>query len=242
MPLMSPTPSIVYAVIAALANVVGAVAVTSRRSWSDRSLELLIAFSAGFMISVSLVDIIPEAISTSGMQAGVMILAGFLLVHLTQHVFVHHFHFGEETHAVSQQVGVAALIGLLLHTFVDGVAITSAFGVSASLGVLVFGAIVLHKLPEGVAIASLFLAAGGSRAMAFGAAALLGGATILGAVLTTVLLPLASSGLALSGGVTLYVGASNLIPEFQGKPGWQHNIAFFGGCAAYYAVRTIALA
>jgi hypothetical protein len=121
MPLMSPTPSIVYAVIAALANVVGAVAVTSRRSWSDRSLELLIAFSAGFMISVSLVDIIPEAISTSGMQAGVLILAGFLLVHLTQHVFVHHFHFGEETHAVSQQVGVAALIGLLLHTFVDGV-------------------------------------------------------------------------------------------------------------------------
>jgi zinc and cadmium transporter len=225
MPVMPPSSSIVYALIAALANVIGAVAVTSRRSWSHQSLELLIAFSAGFMISVSLVDIIPEAITTGGMQAGVLILAGFLLVHLTQHVFVHHFHFGEETHTVSQQVGVAALIGLLLHTFVDGVAITSAFGVSASLGVLVFGAIVLHKLPEGVAIASLFLAAGGSRAMAFGAAAL----------------PLASSGLALSGGVTLYVGASNLIPEFQGKPGWRHNIAFFGGCAAYYLVRTVAL-
>lgn len=243
MPVMtaaSAAAPIVYAVIAGLANVIGAVAVTSRRSWSHRSLELLIAFSAGFMISVSLVDIIPGAISTGGMQAGLIVLAGFLLVHLTQHVFVGHFHFGEETHPVSQQVGVAALIGLLLHTFVDGVAITSAFGVSASLGVLVFGAIVLHKLPEGVAIASLFLAAGRSRAMAFAAAALLGGATILGAVLTTVVAPLAASGLALSGGVTLYVGASNLIPDFQGKPGWMHNIAFFGGCAAYYLVRSVA--
>ena len=232
--------SIAYALIAAFANVIGAVAVTSRRAWSHQSLELLIAFSAGFMISVSLVDIIPEAISTGGAKAGILILGGFLLVHLTQHVFVRHFHFGEETHAVSQQVGIAALIGLLLHTFVDGVAITSAFGVNASLGLLVFGAIVLHKLPEGVAIASLFLAAGGTRVAAFGAAAMLGGATVLGAILTTVLTPLASSGLALSGGVTLYVGASNLIPEFQGKPGWRHNIAFFGGCAAYYIARTVA--
>jgi ZIP family zinc transporter/zinc and cadmium transporter len=230
-----------YAVIAAIANVAGAAAVTTRRAWSTRTLELLIALSAGFMISVSLADIVPEAIKADAEHAPVFILAGFLLVHLTQHAFVRHFHFGEETHAVSKQVSGSALVGLLLHTFCDGVAIASGFLVSPALGLLVFGAIVLHKLPEGLAISSLVLAAGGTRGAALGAAALLGTATIAGVLLTNTIGPLADHGLAFSGGVTLYVGASNLIPEFQGKSGWSHNIAFFGGVGAYFLARAVAL-
>jgi len=194
------------------------------------------------MLSVAMVDIIPEAISQGGAGAGITILAGFGLVHLTQHVFVRHFHFGEETHHVSQQVSISALIGLLLHTFVDGVAIASAFLVSQKIGFLVFVAIFLHKLPEGLAISSLFLAAGGSRRAALGAAALIGMATVAGLLATDAIAPLARYGLALSGGVTLYVGACNLIPEFQGKAGWWHNVAFFGGCALYFVARSVVLA
>jgi zinc and cadmium transporter len=232
--------SLIYAAAAAVANVAGAAAVTTRRAWSTRSLELLIALSAGFMISVSLADIIPTAIAMDGERAALTVLAGFLVVHLTQHALVGHFHFGEETHHVSQRVRISALAGLLLHTFVDGVAIASAFLVNTELGVLVFGAIFLHKLPEGLAISSLTLAAGGSRRAALGAAALLGAATLVGALLTDASAPLARYGLALSGGVTLYVGGSNLIPEFQGKPGWWHNVAFFGGCSLYFAARAVA--
>ncbi|HLA90431.1 MAG TPA: ZIP family metal transporter [Gemmatimonadaceae bacterium] len=231
-----------YALIAAAANVAGAAAVTTRRRWSDQSLELLIALSAGFMLSVSLGEIVPQAIAADVEGAALVILAGFVLVHLTQHALVGHFHFGPETHAVSRAVSASALVGLLLHTFVDGVAIASAFAVSQGLGLLVFGAIFLHKLPEGLAISSLTLAAGGSRGAALGAASLLGAATIAGVALTGAVQPLARWGLALAGGVTLYVGASNLIPEFQGKPGWRHNLAFFAGCALYLLARTVARA
>jgi ZIP family zinc transporter/zinc and cadmium transporter len=164
---------------------------------------------------------------------------GFLLVHLTQHALVGHFHFGEETHVVGRDVGDAALVGLLLHTFVDGVAISSAFHVDSALGVLVFGAIVLHKVPEGLAIASLWVAAGRSRPAALGAAAALGVATLLGVALTDWLDPLARWGLALAAGVTLYVGASNLIPEFQGKAGWAHNVVFFIGCGIAVGLRVL---
>ncbi|MEI8258606.1 MAG: ZIP family metal transporter [Deltaproteobacteria bacterium] len=184
---------------------------------------------------MAIADIIPEAIAQGGRGAGATILAGFLLVHLTQHVFVRHFHYGEETHVVERSVAGSALVGLLLHTLVDGVAIAIAFVVNTELGVLVFGAIALHKLPEGFAIASLVLAAGGSRANALGAAAILGAATILGVWLTGAIPALGSHGLALAGGVTVYVGASNLIPEFQGKPGWHHSAAFITGCALYLA-------
>ena len=168
-----------------------------------------------------------------------MVLGGFLAVHLTQHALVGHFHFGEETHHVSRAVSASALAGLLLHTFVDGVAIASAFGVSQELGVIVFGAIVLHKVPEGLAIASLWIAAGRTRSAALGAAAALGIATLAGVVLTDLSTTLEHWGLALSAGVTLYVGASNLIPEFQGKAGWGHNVAFFGGCGIAVGLRAL---
>lgn len=229
--------SILYAVLAAAGNLVGAAAVTARPRWSPRSLELLLAFSAGFLVVVSISGLLPEAIEHGGPRAAYIILAGFLLVHLTQHALVGHFHFGEETHHVSPAVGTAALVGLLLHTFVDGVAIASAFAVSQELGVLVFGAVFLHKVPEGLAIASLWVASGRTRRAAMGAATALGVATVSGVVLTDLLDPLAEWGLALAAGVTLYVGASNLIPEFQGKSGWGHNIAFFAGCGISVAFR-----
>jgi len=230
---------ILYAVIAAAGNVVGATAITARPRWSPRTLELLLAFSAGFLVVVSIVGLLPEALALGGPRAALTVLVGFLLVHLTQHALVGHFHFGEETHHVSRAVSVSALVGLLLHTFVDGVAIASAFHVSDKLGVLVFGAIFLHKVPEGLAISSLWIASGRSRGAALLAASSLGLATVLGFAFTQWVDPLADWGLALAAGVTLYVGGSNLIPEFQGKSGWTHNAVFFAGCAIALALRTL---
>jgi zinc and cadmium transporter len=149
-------------------------------------------------------------------------------------VFTTHFHFGEETHRVSRSAGISALLGLTLHTFFDGVAIASGFLVSSELGVLLFLAVLLHKLPEGVTIASVMVAGGQTRAQAMGAAAVLGLATILGVALTDVVAPLARHGLALSAGVTIYVAASNLVPEFQAKRGWLSALAFFGGALGFF--------
>ena len=233
-------PALLYAVVAAVANVLGAAAVTSRARWSVRALDTMVALAAGFMISASVLDIFPEAIHRGGGDAALVALLGYLLVHLTQHTLAPHFHFGEETHEVSEMVSHTALVGLLLHTFVDGVAIASGFLVSSALGTLVFLAILLHKFPEGLAISSLFLAAGAGRAKALYAAAALGAATVAGVLLTGALGVLATYGLALSAGVTLYVGASNLVPEFQAKPGWRLPLAFFCGCAVYLAARAAA--
>ena len=49
--------------------------------------------------------------------------------------------------------------------------------------------------------------------------------------------PLAAHGLALSAGVTLYVAASNLVPEFQAKKGWALPAAFFGGAVVFFLTR-----
>ena len=231
--------ALAYTAVAASANVIGAAAVVAHSRWTVRALDNMVALSAGFMISVALLDLTPDAITTHGPSAALIILAGYLLVHLTQHTLAPHFHFGEEVHHVTKVASFSALAGLMLHTFVDGVAIASGFGVSESLGVLVFLAILLHKLPEGLAISSLFLAAGETRGAALAASGALALSSLLGAVLTQQVPVLEKYGLPLAAGVTLYVGASNLVPEFQGKKGWSLPLSFFLGCVLYYLARRL---
>ena len=236
---MTGAPVLALGVVAASANLLGAWAVTRSARLGLRVIELAVAFAAGFMIALALVGAVPEALSKDPGVGAVVILVGYLLVHLTQHTVTPHFHFGPETHHVSHAASLSGVIGLLLHTFFDGVAIASGFLVSPSLGLLFFLGIFIHKLPEGVTVSSLVLAAGESSRRAVLAAAALGAATILGVLLTERTQILVQHGLALSAGVTLYVGASNLVPEFQGKVGWRLPVSFFVGAGSFVAAQLL---
>jgi ZIP family zinc transporter/zinc and cadmium transporter len=88
-------------------------------------------------------------------------------------------------------------------------------------------------------MASMMLAGGQGKRRAVAAAGGLGLATVLGVLLTGVTAPLAAHGLAISAGVTLYVAASNLVPEFQAKRGLSTALAFFGGAALFVATRAL---
>lgn len=228
-----------FGVLSALGVLLGAVAVVGRRKASLQVIDHGLAFGAGFMIAVVVASVLPEVFRDGSSTAPLLVLGGFLAVHLAQHVMTPHFHFGEETHSVPSAAGVSALVGLSLHTFFDGVAIASGFLVSPRLGAMLALAVLLHKIPEGVAISSLMLAAGQSRSRAFWAAGVLGAATIAGVLVTGLLADLALHGLAISAGMTLYVAASNLIPEFQAKRGPGRPIAFFAGAAALLALREL---
>ena len=227
-----------FAAAAALGNVVGALAVVRHLRRGLRFIDACLAFGAGFMLAVTVLGVLPEVLRGDS-PAALYVLLGYLAVHLAQHVFTPHFHFGEETHQVSATAGMSALLGLTLHTFFDGVAIASGFLVSGRLGVLLFLAVLLHKLPEGVTIASVMVAGGQTRGRALGGAAVLGLATVLGVLLTERVAPLARHGLALSAGVTLYVAASNLVPHFQGRRGWLTAVAFFGGSLSFFLVERL---
>jgi ZIP family zinc transporter/zinc and cadmium transporter len=233
--------ALIFALIAALGNLAGGYAVVRHERRSLAVIELFVAFGAGFMIAVALLEVAPEAIARRS-DAPVFILLGYLAVHLAQHVLVPHFHFGEETHHISARQGLTALVGLLLHTFFDGVAIASGFIVSGRVGLLLFLAVFFHKLPEGLAMSSMMLAGGQSRMRALGSAGLLGLATILGVLVTEVSAPLVDHGLAISAGVTLYVAASNLVPEFQARRGWRLPTMFFGGAAMFFVTRLLVTA
>lgn len=231
--------ALLYALIAGAANVAGGLVITSASVRGLGTQRILIALGAGFMLAVAFLAMLPHALE-GGPLSAVGVLVGYLLVHLTQHALTPHFHFGEERHSHEldgRWIGVAALLGLLLHTFFDGVAIASSFGVGETLGLLVFTGILLHKIPEGVTVASIMLASGNTATHALAGVALLGASTVLGVLLTAQIAPLAQHGLALSAGVTIYVAASNLIPEVQREQGWAAALAVFAGVGLYLLAR-----
>ncbi|TMA94200.1 MAG: ZIP family magnesium transporter [Deltaproteobacteria bacterium] len=221
--------------LAAAANVLGGATVALRREWDDRVLRYCVALGAGFMLAAVLLKMLPES-SRLTAAAPVLVLAGYLLIHLFEHTVASHFHFGEEVHPerMSAAVSVSALVGLAVHSFFDGLTIGSGFVVGQAFGLLLFAAVILHKAPEGFAIASVVLAAHGTRAQALGAAAAVGAASLLGGLAIFGARALVGPALAVSGGVTLYVAASDLVPEVNKEEGTAIALTVFAGVLLYY--------
>jgi ZIP family zinc transporter/zinc and cadmium transporter len=223
--------SVLLGLTAAAANTFGG-AIIVQKHWERSYLKYFIALGAGFMLATALVEMIPESLYLSGRTSLMYVLAGYLLVHFFEHTLAPHFHFGEETHAhefAQAHKGYSVLLGLLIHTFFDGIAIASGFLVSQWLGWVIFVAVFLHKVPEGFTVASVMLASGKSRGVAWGASAMLGAATLAGVLVMVLFRNFVGAALPLSAGVTLYVAASDLIPEVNREPGIRMALVVFLG-------------
>lgn len=232
--------SLILGVAAGVANLFGA-SIVSARAWSRPFLTYFLALGSGFMLATAMIEMIPESLRLKPVSGSVLILAGYLVVHLFEHVWPGHFHFGEETHAeefVHSRVAYTALGGLLVHTFLDGVAIVSGFLISNWLGTVIFGATILHNIPEGFTISSVMVTAGKGRRTGMKAAGALGVSRILGILSMGFASHWAALGLALSAGATLYVAASDLIPEVNKKPGITFALTVGAGVALVVLLKT----
>jgi zinc and cadmium transporter len=227
--------------IAAAGNLLGGYFVI-RRDWPRHFLSYFLALGAGYMLAVAFVDVIPESVRIGGQNAFLLVLIGYFIVHLFEHTLAPHFHFGEETHLEEMQHRKAhntILFGLAIHTFFDGVAIAAGFLVSTWLGAVIFVAVFLHKLPEGFTVASVAMASGQGRRSAIWAAGALGVATLLGVVLTSLLRGQLRYALPLSAGVTVYVAATDLLPEVNREPNWRMALLVFAGVASLLILQNL---
>jgi zinc transporter ZupT len=229
-----------YGLAAALANIAGGYWLTSRRRISQSVLAHFVGLGAGFMLGAVFLEVVPAAFGIWPDRAEIpmgLILGGYLLIQFFEHTVAPHFHLGEETHPealLKSQVMAAAVGGLAIHTFFDGVSIASGFLVDFRLGLVIFIAILLHKIPDGVTVASIVLASGRSAQLARYATLFVGGATLAGVVAVAAIQGSVSYALPLSAGVTLYIAASDLIPEVNKQEGRFTSLVVFAGVALYY--------
>ena len=248
--------------LAAIANFVGGLLIASSGAYRREAklLKYLIALGAGFMLAAIFIEIVPETVALWTSQspganpaeavvgAFTLLLGGYLLIQLFEHTFAPHFHFGAETHpesVIRPSAAYAAIGGLAIHTFFDGVSIASAFLVNLKVGLLVFIAIMLHKVPEGFTVASIMLASGRSSKKAAAAALAIGAATFIGVAGVALLKIEAANSVAyalpFSAGVTLYVAASDLIPEVNRTEEKNPivSVIVFAGVALFYMLHRL---
>jgi zinc transporter ZupT len=253
--------SLLLGLLAGLADYLGGF-ILVLRSPSARALRYFVALGSGFMLGAALLEMVPEGMAINHRYGALLILAGYCAVHFLEHTLVPHFHFGEETHGpgpdahghshepshahghthahISAKTSYSVLFGLATHTFFDGVAIGSGFALSSWLGWILFFAVFLHKIPEGFTVASVMMAGGRGRRAALNSALFLGATTVAGVLVISLLPSLVREGLPLSAGVTLYVAATDLVPEVNREPGIRMALIFFLGVLVFFLLRQLA--
>ncbi len=248
---------LIFGTIAGLANVLGGLILFPPGIQKNykKLLKYILALGAGFMLSVTFIEILPKvaelwitdgkAVSEALVAPMILVLTGYMLTQFFEHTIAPHFHLGEEVHSdnlISISTAYTAIGGLLIHTFFDGVSIAAAAQVDNRVGILVFLAVFLHKFPEGFTIASMILAAGKGFKEVIFATSFVGLTTLLGVLFFYIIganigftvayaLPLAS-------GVTLYVAASDLIPEVNHHGGKRPLVSMcvFAGVALFFGL------
>jgi len=247
-----------FGVLAALANILGGLILfpSQLHSTYRQSLKFLLALGAGFMLAVSFFELIPNSLAIWKRADGdmtfqmpmLLLLGGYLLTQFFEHTIAPHFHLGEEVHSdhlITTRSAYTGIGGIAIHAFFDGISIAAASQIDIRVGFLVFIAVFLHKFPEGFTIGSMILAAGKGLREVVIATSIIGATTLVGVILfyfagnysgfsVAYALPIAC-------GVTLYVAASDLIPEVNHHGGKTPlvSLSVFAGVALFFCIHTI---
>ena len=185
-----------------------------------KALPYFFAFSAGSLIAVSFFDLLPESINLAGSvnvpikYLMLTIVLSFLLYSLIEKFFLTHHHHEDEEHGhILGSIGAGSLA---IHSFLDGVAIGSAFQVNSAVGLVVALAVLSHDFTDGINTVTLMLKNKHKTKNAVWFLLLDAIAPVLGVLLTSVaVIPgnVLAFILAFFVGEFLYIGMANLLPE-----------------------------
>ncbi len=227
---------------------------------ADRWLPRGLAFAAGVMLCVSVLELMPESVSELRLGQGTfstaealavalaVALAGALAMRLLEMTpWLTHPEDGYENRSSAMtRVSLLTALSLGIHNFPEGMAVfvsnlePAASGAGPdSTGIALAVAVAVHNIPEGLAVALPVLLAGGSRLQALGLAGLSGlaeplGALLAWAVLAPFLSPLVMGVIfAAVSGMMVYISLKTLLPAAMSMgPLRESGVSLLGGVAA----------
>ena len=186
--------------------------------------HLVLGLSAGLLLGLVGFDLLPEVFAESENTGGVptvsiAILAGFLLLHISERSFGGHEPVDSEyshDHSHGSIAGGVGALAMAGHIFLDGAALGVAFKVSTNLGIAVFIALLVHAFSDGLNTVSMLVKTGHWQSnskylLLIDAVARIGGSAIGTYV--------AFEGnwvtiyLSLFAGMVIYVATSHILPE-----------------------------
>ncbi len=214
---------------AGLATSIGGVLAFILKKDNMKALALGLSFSAGVMIYISFMEILPESMNwLSGIFGEVkgslisvfVLMIGILIAGVIDYLMPDHVTTDMMTgnHKKLKKVGIFAAIAVAVHNFPEGLATFMTGLKSISLSIPIAIAIALHNIPEGISVALPIYNATGKKRKAFFWACLSGMAEPLGAILGFFLLRNYLNDFtfgilfALIAGIMIYLSLDELLP------------------------------
>lgn len=237
---------------AGLSTTLGALIVFSKRTTSKKFLSFALGLSAGVMIYVSFIEMIPEALSSmtehygEGKKAEVLTVVfffvGIAFIGIIDRLIPnkenpHEIHSPEEINTIPPKnslirVGTMTAIAIAIHNFPEGIATFMSAIEDPKLGIAIAIAIAIHNIPEGIAVAIPVYQATGSKKAAVKWAFFSGLAEPIGALACyLVLMPFLSPAVlgatfSIVAGIMVFISLDELLPAAE-KWG-EHHVSIFG--------------
>jgi len=192
-------------------------------------LSFALGLSAGVMIYISFMELLPAAVEKlSEIGALITFFGGILLMGIIDQLVPevenpHHYEHFEEPlkprdNAPLMRTGVMAALAIGIHNFPEGLATFAAALGDIKLGFFIAFAIAIHNIPEGIAVSIPIFYATGSKNKAFAWSFLSGLSEPVGAIFGYLVLrpfltdQLLAGVLALISGIMIYISLDELLP------------------------------
>lgn len=214
-----------FSMAAMLINTAGIFVMSRNEAWTLKNKEYFMCFAAGVLITSPLISAFPNAVLHNA-YAGIAALAGFMFM------FANNRLIKSKTKQQDLAFGITALLGIAIHSFVDGAIYSVTFHVSTIFGLASGIGLVAHEFAEGVITYSFLIKSGVQKKKAFFYAFLVAGLTTpIGALVAYPLISTLDSstlGLAMGAvsGVMIYLSASHLLPSVNQDEKHHSYIAF----------------
>ncbi|HOO42505.1 MAG TPA: zinc transporter ZupT [Bacteroidales bacterium] len=231
---------------AGLATGIGSLVALMTKRTDTRFLSLTLGFSAGVMIYISFMELVPEAGKMlSDLQLVLSFFGGIALIAIIDFLIPedenpHEIHLAEDMEKNSRlkRMGIMIALSIAIHNFPEGVAAFMSGINSLDVGIPIALAIAIHNIPEGIAVSVPIYHSTGSRKKAFWYSFLSGLAEPVGALVAfLILLPfwnplLEGMVLAAVSGIMVYISIDELLPGAE-RFGRHHLsiLGFIGGMA-----------
>ena len=233
--------------IGSIAGLIGGAAILISKNLSNVLSRYSLPFASGILLAVSLLHLIPESSHEIGDTAFLIVLTAFIVSFLLEHYLVSMHHHKEKEHTLSHATVPLIVIGDTIHNFIDGVAITAAYVTEPTFGFIVALATFLHETPHEIGDFGVLLSSGLTKAKTFKLNFYSSLATFPGAFITYYFFKEDTETiavlLAISGGIFLFLGASDFLPEVgedsQAEGKWKEIAFVLLGIVLMYSLSLI---
>jgi zinc and cadmium transporter len=231
-----------FALVAGGAGLLGVWLMYRHEPWARAHTAELITFASGLLVAGSLLYLLAEASGMVGTAAAMgWALAAFVVLYVAENHFLPHPHTRDEHPEHGGSAGIAVILGLALHSILDGVAVGAGFSADVVTGGVIVSLVVAHKLPVGIASMGALYHSGEATARAARYSVLVALLTPAAVILSYALLrgasaPVLGAVVAAAGGSFLYVGAADLLPEGQATGLRRNTLIFLLGVAVIVAL------